>query len=499
MAIDLIDIHKRFGPATALDGVSLRLERGSVHGLLGENGAGKTTIMNVLYGLVRPDSGRIQIDGRPVAIHSPADAITRGIGMVHQHFMLAGQLTVLDNVLLGDRRQGQFLSRRHASRRLVELAGSLGWEIDPAARIERLSVGQQQRVEILKALYRDIDLLIFDEPTAVLTPQETDNLLSAMSRLRDAGKAVVFISHKLAEVQRICDRLTILRRGRVTWEGPATASADELAARMVGEEYRQREQVRLPMNEKRAETNESIFRIESARTAGLAELSLSVGPEIVGIAGVDGNGQQELAELLVGLRPAAAGRIMLHGEDVTALGLAARNRLGIAHIPNDRKLEALVPSMSIAQNIALKHHGRRPFSRSGIMNWARVHQSATQLAGLFDVRAASIDAPASSLSGGNQQKVVLARELALVKPRVIIAMNPTRGLDIAATHFVHERLLDHRNAGCAVIVISSELDELLAICDRLAVLYRGRLTETNFPHTDTSEIGRLMAGLEGPA
>ena len=495
MAIDLIDIHKRFGLTTALDGVSLRLERGSVHGLLGENGAGKTTIMNVLYGLVRPDSGQIRMDGRPAAIRSPADAIAMGIGMVHQHFMLAGQLTVLDNILLGDRRQSQFLSRRQASGRLIQLAGSLGWEVDPAARIEELSVGQQQRVEILKALYRDIDLLILDEPTAVLTPQETDNLLSAMSRLRDAGKAVVFISHKLAEVQRICDRLTILRRGRVAWEGPATAGADELAARMVGEEHHQGEQARLPVNPKREETNRSILKLESVRAEGLAELSLTVGAEVLGIAGVDGNGQQELAELLVGLRSASSGRIMLGGEDVTALGLAARNRLGIAHIPNDRKLEALVPSMSIAQNIALKHHGRRPFSRSGIVNWARVHQSASELAGMFDVRASSVDTPVATLSGGNQQKVVLARELAVVKPRAIVAMNPTRGLDIAATRFVHERLIEHRNAGCAVIVISSELDELLTICDRLAVLYRGRLTETSFPHTDTAEIGRLMAGL----
>ena len=491
MLVKLENISKSFGGAPALSNVSLTLQPGRVHGVLGENGAGKSTLMNILYGLIRPDAGRIVIDSTAVAIRSPHDAIARGIGMVHQHFMLAGALSVLDNVLLGDRRQRQLLPRHVLAKRLVELSGAIGLEMDVDARVDALSVGAQQRVEILKALHRDVRVLILDEPTAVLTPLEVDQLFDAIARLRDRGTAIVFISHKLNEVKRICEDLTVLRKGAVAWQGLAQEiSADDLAHKMVGH----------PVAEVRNLQRESagssaILELRGVAAVGLSRLDLSVGAEIFGIAGVDGNGQQELAEVLVGLQRVSSGRSLLNGLDISSMDLAQRAALGVAHIPNDRKREGLVGAMSVVENIALKHHARPPFRTGPFVSWRMLRGTAEALVSRFDVRAANLDSPVERLSGGNQQKVILARELALVEPRVIVATNPVRGLDIAATHFVYEQLLQHRAAGRGVVLISSELDELLRLCDRIAVLYRGRLTMTDFPKGSVDAIGRLMAGL----
>jgi general nucleoside transport system ATP-binding protein len=490
--IELAHISKRFGDVAALADVSLSIPSGRVVGLLGENGAGKSTLMNVLYGLVRPDAGEIRIDGSPVTIRSPKDALALGVGMVHQHFMLAGGMIVLDNVLLGDRRQGQWLDRRSAARTLSDLSRRLELNVDPYARVEEQSVGQQQRVEIVKALYRDARVLILDEPTAVLTPQESEQLLAAMRRLRDEGRSVVFISHKLGEVLRACDDVVVMRRGRVEWSGPARGvTPEELARHMVG-----RDVAEVRADTKSDPTTPPVIRLDGITAQGITDITLPVGAEMVGIAGVDGNGQQELAEVIVGLRHVASGRLWLGDEDITHLDVARRTRLGVAHIPNDRRHEGLVPSMTVAENVALKQHGRPPFSRGvGVVSWKRTRVVARDLASAFDVRAASVDVPVGALSGGNQQKVLLARELALVRPRVVVAMNPARGLDVAATNFVYEQLLKCRRDGCAVVLISSDLDELLRLCDRIAVLYRGRLTMTDFPRAGVRQIGRLMAGV----
>jgi ABC-type uncharacterized transport system ATPase subunit len=510
-ALELLDIRKRFGTLAALDGVTLRLAPGQVHGLLGENGAGKSTLMNVAFGLLQPDSGAIRISNQPASLRSPADAIAAGIGMVHQHFMLAGAMTVLDNVLLGDRRAPQFLHRKRDAEKLSAIAARLGWTIDPAARIERLSVGQQQRVEILKALWRDVRVLILDEPTAVLTPPEVEQLFQAVRRLRDEGHSVVFISHKLGEVKTICDHLTVLRRGKVVWEGATSeVSAAQLARHMVGREIESLTRPTpttgpaflnpggtgklpsLPV----AQNPQAVLELKKLRAPGLQTISLQIpAGQILGIAGVDGNGQQELAEVVTGLRPISAGQIFLDNHEISHTRLKDRLPLGIAHIPNDRHLEALATSMTVTENIALKRYNAPPLSRLGVMSWRSASSVARHLVKQFDIRTPSTDSPVAALSGGNQQKVVLARELAMAKPRLIVAMNPVRGLDIAAANFVYQQLLDHRAAGAAILLISSELDELLSLSDRIAVLYEGQLTLTNFPATTREEIGQLMAGI----
>ena len=490
-AVELVGISKEFGSLKALRDVSVTIPPGRVVGLLGENGAGKSTLMNVLYGLIRPDAGEIRIDGTPVSLRSPADAIGHCVGMVHQHFTLAPAMTVLDNVLLGDRRQGTWLGRRAAARALRTLSERLDLAVNPLARIEDLSVGQQQRVEILKALYRDAKVLILDEPTAVLTPQESEQLLAAVRRLRDEGRSIVFISHKLGEVLRACDDVVVLRRGRVVWSGSAQGvTPGELARHMVGQEVTE-----VRRDVAGASGTAPVLSVDRISATGLSDVSFSVGAEILGIAGVDGNGQQELAEVLLGLRPATAGQVLLDTEDLTKLTLSQRTQRGIAHIPNDRKREGLVAGMSVAENVALKQHRRAPFSRAGILSSKSARAVARDLASSFDVRATSVDVPIGTLSGGNQQKVLLARELALIPPRVVVAMNPARGLDVAATNFVFEQLLKCRRAGCAVVLISGDLDELLRLSDRVAVMYRGRLTMSDYPRVGVAEIGRMMAGL----
>ncbi|HEV8378138.1 MAG TPA: ABC transporter ATP-binding protein [Tepidisphaeraceae bacterium] len=492
-SIELHHIVKSFGSVRAVNDVSMTIAPGMVHGVLGENGAGKTTLMNILYGMVQRDGGDIRIDARPVDIHSPRDAIAHGIGMVHQHFMLAGAMSVLDNVLLGDQRESVLLDRASAAKRLVKLAKDLNLEVDPAARVEELSVGRQQRVEILKALWREVNLLILDEPTAVLTPQETEQLFVAVRRLRSRGKSVVFISHKLREVLSICDRLAVLRAGRVVWEGSSKdASEERLASIMVGEDF-STSIGQPPVGS--ASADAKLLRVVNICAPGLNYISFDLRNEILGIAGVDGNGQQELAEAIIGLRPLDEGQILVLDRDISTLDARGRFQLGLAHIPNDRKHEGLIGSMGIGENLVLKQHSSPPFSTRGIMHWRRVRESAASLVDQFDIRTASLETPISTLSGGNQQKVVLARELGLSRPKVIIAMNPTRGLDVAATRFVHEQLLAHRARGAGIVLISSELDEILQLSDRVGVLYRGRLTMSDFPRDGIERIGRLMAGL----
>jgi simple sugar transport system ATP-binding protein len=375
---------------------------------------------------------------------------------------------------------------------LEKLANDLNLGVDLSARVEELSVGQQQRVEILKALWRDVSLLILDEPTAVLTPQETEQLFSAVRRLRSRGKSIVFISHKLREVLSICDRLTVLRGGHVVWEGAGNdATEGQLASIMVGEDFSPIEK----STARAASVDAAILRLLNISAPGLNSISFDLHNEILGIAGVDGNGQQELAEAIVGLRPLEQGQIFLADLDIYYLAARQRFQLGLAHIPNDRKREGLIGSMGIPQNLMLKQHFSPPFSNRGIMHWRQVRESATRLAQDFDIRTSSPDTPISTLSGGNQQKVVLARELGLSQPKIIIAMNPTRGLDVAATRFVHEQLLAHRLRGAAILLISSELDEILQLGDRIAVLYRGRLTMSDFPRQGVEKIGRMMAGV----
>lgn len=491
-AVELRNIRKRFGDVTALDHVSVSILPGRVHGLLGENGAGKSTLMNVLYGLLRPDGGDIVITARPANIRSPQDALAAGVGMVHQHFMLAGAMTVLDNVLLGDRRAKQWLDRATAGDKLAELSTRLGLPIDPAARIADLSVGQQQRVEILKALYRDVRVLILDEPTAVLTPAETNQLFAAVDQLRSAGKSVVFISHKLGEIKRICDDLTVLRRGRVVFQGLASGvSSDELSRHMIGRDVAPIRLNRDAASNTSSDPDSITLELDSLSSRPLRDISLRIRPgEILGIAGVDGNGQQELAEAILGLRGIDAGRVLFRGQDIGRFPSDERSNLGIAHIPNDRKREGLIASMTVTENLALKH----PFSRFGIMKWSTVRRAANDLIRKFDVRTPSADAPVGTLSGGNQQKLILARELAIAAPKLVIAMNPARGLDVAATNFVYEQLLTCRARGGAVLLINSELDELLALCDRIGVLYGGRFTMSDFPRDGFAEIGRMMTG-----
>ena len=506
--IQLLHIKKTFADLVALDGVCLSLPPGRIHGLLGENGAGKTTLMNILYGLLRADSGTILIAGQPVKIHSPQDALLAGIGMVHQHFMLAGAMTVLDNVLLGDRRAGRWLDRATAAARLIELSKHLGLPVDPAAKISDLSVGGQQRVEILKALYRDVQILILDEPTAVLTPAETEQLFTAVNRLKSEGKSIVFISHKLGEIKRICDDLTVLRRGRVVFQGIATdVSTEELARQMVGRDVvpirrssfsdsaegtqvfaTGEERVPSAPPQKKAR---AVLSVEAISIPPLENISLHIhAGEILGIAGVDGNGQRELSEAILGLRSPASGQIFVSGNDIAPLSIADRAALGIAHIPNDRRREGLVGTMSVTENLALKHQ----FSRLGLMRWPTARRTARDLIQKFDIRVPSADTPVSTLSGGNQQKVILARELAIVEPKLVIAMNPVRGLDVAATQFVYEQLLACRARGGAILLISSELDELLTLCDRIGVLYNGRFTMSDFPQEGIGELGGMMTG-----
>ena len=509
MELALRGITKRFGPLAANDGISLTVAPGQVHALLGENGAGKTTLMNVLYGLTQPDEGEILIDGKPVRFGSPKDAIAAGIGMVHQHFMLVPTFTVAENVTLGIehglggasspreiRSRIGLLDRRRTRREVRDLSSAFGLDVDPDALVENLPVGIQQRVEIVKALVRQANVLILDEPTAVLTPAETEELFRIIKRLRDGGTSVIFISHKLREVQSIADTITVLRRGKVVGERAPDATEGDLAALMVGRD------VQLRVSKAVAHPGDIVLAVSDLAVRGddgglpVHGLSFEVrAGEILGIAGVQGNGQTELCEALLGLRPTVAGTVTLDGRDLTHAQPVARLRAGVAYVPEDRREDGLVGSFSVAENLILNLYEKPEFSSGINLRLPAIAANATERVAEFDVRTGSTATPVGTLSGGNQQKVILARELGR-EHKVLIASQPTRGLDVGSIEFVHRRIVQQRDHGVAVVIVSSELDEIYALADRIAVMYEGQITGFRDPDVPAAELGQLMAGAD---
>jgi general nucleoside transport system ATP-binding protein len=478
--------------------VDLVIEWGQVHALLGENGAGKTTLMNVVYGLVRADSGEIVFDGRPALIHGPTDAIRLGIGMVHQHFMLIPPLTVAENVILGHETVGPAgtVDLQEARRQVTALGTRYGLEVDPGARVADLSVGMQQRVEILKSLYRGARLLIMDEPTAVLTPQEAQGLFEILRSLAKEGKAIIFITHKLGEVIDIADRITVMRHGKVVaTTTPGESSPADLARLMVGRP------VMLQVDKRPAHPGRPVLQLQQLvidddrhhpAVEGV-DLEIRSG-EIVGVAGVEGNGQNELVEALVGLRQPRSGTVVLNGRDVTRATARTFISLGVGHIPADRHRMGIVLEHSIADNLVLSTYDRRPFAAGIVRQLAAIWSYAKRLIKAFDIRAESPAQRVASLSGGNQQKVVAARELGR-NPKVLIASQPTRGLDVGSIEFIHKQIVEQRDAGLAVLLVSSELDEVLSLSDRVAVMYRGKIVGVlEGQAAERERIGLMMAG-----
>ncbi len=497
MKLELRGITKRYGALVANDAIDLTVEPGEIHGLLGENGAGKTTLMNVLYGLVQPDEGSILVDGRQAVLRSPKDAIKAGIGMVHQHFMLVPVFTVAENVTLGVERTRflGLLDRRGMRREVRELSERYSLQVDPDAYVEDIPVGAQQRVEIIKALLREANVLILDEPTAVLTPGETEDLFRIMRELKDGGRSIIFISHKLKEVQAIADTITVLRRGRVIGQRPPTASDGELASLMVGRK------VDLKVTKTAASYGDVVLDVSGLTVTGeqgavaVDDVTFQVrAGEILGVAGVQGNGQTELCEALMGLRPVTAGSVRLAGVDVTGDTARQRIRAGIGYIPEDRQEDGLVASFSVADNLILDVFDRPPYARGIALDLPAIRETAGQRVEQFDVRTTSIDTPTGTLSGGNQQKVILAREIGR-DLKLLVASQPTRGLDVGSIEFVHRRLVEQRDEGVAVIIISAELDEIYALADRIAVMYEGKITGFRPPTVPVAELGLLMTGV----
>jgi ABC-type uncharacterized transport system ATPase subunit len=495
--LELRGITKQFPGVLANDHVDFDLKRGEVHALLGENGAGKSTLMNILYGLYSADEGEIIVNGKTVAFSSPHDAIEQGIGMVHQHFMLIPVMTVTENIVLASEpTTGRvFLDYDGARKRVEEISQRFGFAIAPDARIQDITVGQQQRVEILKALYRDADILILDEPTAVLTPQEATELFAILKGLVDEGMSIIFISHKLNEVLEIADRITVLRRGKridtIPREGATEAS---LARAMVGRE------VLLRVDKKPASPGETLMQVEDLRVfddrglEAVRGVSFDVrAGEIVGIAGVDGNGQTELIDALTGLRRPADGRIEIDGHDLTDSNADAHLEAGLGHIPEDRQRRGLVLEFSLAENLVLHDYDKEPYSRFGTISPRRILSRARKLLRDYDVRGGGPRTPAAALSGGNQQKVVVAREVSR-NPRVLIAAQPTRGLDVGAIEFVHRQLVAERGTGRGVLLVSLELEEILSLSDRILVIYEGRIVGEFSPDVTEEELGIAMTG-----
>ncbi|MGH6901417.1 MAG: ABC transporter ATP-binding protein [Geminicoccaceae bacterium] len=490
-------VTKTFGAFKALDRVTLRVRKGSIHAILGENGAGKTTLMNVLYGLYHPDEGTIRIDGRPVAIHSPKDAIALGVGMIHQHFMLVNALTVTENVVLGLEGQGAALDLRGHARRIAELSRGFGFEVDPMAPVWRLPMGMRQRVEILKPLYRGAKILILDEPTSVLAPGEIERFLAGLGRLRDAGHTILFITHKLEEVMAVADRVTVMRAGRVTAEDEtANTNRRRLARLMVGRDvvfelergHGAPGPVVLEAEGLRAENDRGLPALD-----GLS-LTLRAG-EILGIAGVDGNGQDELAEVIAGLRPLRAGRVRVRGRDIAGLSIRRRRtEAGIGFVPADRQGTALVLDYAAPANLILHAFDRWPVARLGVLNLGLINRRAAALIEKYDVRLRGLRQPVRLLSGGNQQKLILAREIE-ADPAVLVILQPCKGLDVGAIEFVQNTLLEQRAKGMAILYVSTELEHVLAVADRIAVMYRGRITGILDRREASAEhLGLLMAG-----
>ena len=496
-ALEMRGITKRFPGVVANDGIDLSIRPGEIHALLGENGAGKSTLMNILYGLVTPDSGEILLDGAPVQIDGPSDAIARGIGMVHQHFMLVPVFSVAENIVLGNETMANpvFLDVGKSDGRIKALARQLGFEIDPNATVGDLSVGIQQRIEILKALYRGAKVLILDEPTAVLTPQETAEIFLVLRRLADEGTSIVFISHKLYEVLEIADRITVIRRGRVVGQAdPSTATEQDLAEMMVGRE------VSLIVDKGPAHPTDVVLEVadlsvaDDRGTVVVDDCSFEVrAGEIFGIAGVAGNGQAELVEALTGLRKARGGRVQLAGRDILNASSRELSEQGMAYIPGDRQRYGLVLAYPIEDNLILTDYYHPPFSKRGVIQEKAIAAWAAELIPQYDIRTPNGDVPASTLSGGNQQKVIVAREFSR-DLKLLIADQPTRGIDVGSIEFIHKQIVAKRDAGTAVLLVSAELDEVLELSDRIGVIFRGRLVAiVDGGSAEKDQIGLIMA------
>jgi simple sugar transport system ATP-binding protein len=494
--LELRGITKKFGDFVANDRIDLTVEPGTVHALLGENGAGKSTLMNVLFGLYDADDGEILVDDKVVNFAGPGDAMRAGIGMVHQHFMLVHPFTVAENVMLGHEQLGpnRLLDIDAARRRVLEISDRFGFNVDPDAVVEDLSVGAQQRVEIIKALSRDADVLILDEPTAVLTPQETDELLDIVGQLRDSGTSVVLITHKLREVQAVADIITVIRLGKVVGTAKPTASQSELATMMVGRD------VTMAVDKTAAKPGDVVLEVTGLSAVNelgyttLDDVSLEVrAGEILAVAGVQGNGQTELAEAILGAVHATAGSITLDGEQLLGRSIKSALGAGIGFVPEDRTTDGVVSTFTIENNLVLDLIDDKRFSTRGNIDVAAIESNATDKITAFDVRTTSSKATAGSLSGGNQQKVVLARELSR-DLKLLVASQPTRGLDIGSIEFVHRQIVAERDKGVAVLIISSELDEVVALADRVAVMYHGKIVGIVPPSTDRKTLGLMMAG-----
>jgi len=497
--LELRSITKRFPGVLANDHINLTLQEGEIHALLGENGAGKTTLMNILYGLYQPDEGEIYVRGKQIKVHSPVDAISAGIGMVHQHFMLIPVFTVVDNVMLGEEplRAAGFLDRKFVAETVQEISAQYNLEVEPMAFVRDLPVGVQQRVEIIKLLYRKADILIFDEPTAVLTPQEVEELFKIMHSLTKQGKSIIFITHKLREVLEVADRITVIRRGAVVGATtPAEADQNKLAAMMVGREVQlELEKVSAKVGAVELDVSDLVVSDDLSSVA-VDHISFQVrSGEILGIAGVQGNGQTELVVALTGLRKTVSGKVTLMNKDITHATPRQVTELGTAHVPEDRQRDGLVLGFPISENLVLNTYYQPPYARGVSLRSDVVLRESKRLIQEFDIRTPGPMVTAGSLSGGNQQKVIIARELS--RPlHLLIASQPTRGLDVGSIEYIHTQILVRRDSGVAVLLVSTELDEVLELSDRIAVMFRGKIVAIVPSENATKEyIGLLMAGV----
>ncbi|MCG3084056.1 ABC transporter ATP-binding protein [Anoxybacillus sp. LAT_35] len=495
--IEMLNIRKVFGNFVANDNITLQLKKGEIHALLGENGAGKSTLMNVLFGLYQPDGGEIRVKGKKVNIANPNVANDLGIGMVHQHFMLVDTFTVTENIILGSEpTKGGQIDIEKAEQEVRELSERYGLAVDPKAKIADISVGMQQRVEILKTLYRGADILIFDEPTAVLTPQEIQELIQIMKALVREGKSIILITHKLKEIMEVCDRVTVIRRGKgIGTLNVSETNPNELASLMVGREVHFKTEKQPPKVGKPVLEIENLVVKDSRGITAVDHLNLTVhAGEIVGIAGVDGNGQTELIEAITGLIKSESGSIRLNGKEIRNLTPRQITETGVGHIPQDRHKHGLVLDFPIGENMVLQTYYKEPYSKRGILNFKAIYDKARQLIQEFDVRTPDEYTKARALSGGNQQKAIIGREVDR-DPDLLIAAQPTRGLDVGAIEFIHKRLIEQRDKGKAVLLVSFELDEIMNVSDRIAVIYEGKIVAIVDPkETTEQELGLLMAG-----
>jgi ABC-type uncharacterized transport system ATPase subunit len=495
--IEMLNIRKEFPGIVANDQVTLQVKKGEIHALLGENGAGKSTLMNVLFGLYQPEEGEIKVKGKTVKITNPNVANDLGIGMVHQHFMLVDTFTVTENIILGkEPSKAGKINLKEASKEVRKLSEQYGLSVDPDAKISDISVGMQQRVEILKTLYRGAEILIFDEPTAVLTPQEIKELIGIMKKLIQEGKSIILITHKLKEIMEVCDRVTVIRKGKgIGTLNVKDTNPTELASLMVGRDvvFKTEKNEAAPKHPVLEITGLTVKDNRGVEAVRNLHLTVKAG-EIVGIAGVDGNGQSELIEAITGLRKSESGKILLNGKEIQNLPPRKVTETGVGHIPQDRHKHGLVLDFPIGENMVLQTYYKKPYSNRGVINFNKVYEKAKSLIEEFDVRTPSVYTPARALSGGNQQKAIIGREVDR-DPDLLIAAQPTRGLDVGAIEFIHKRLIEHRDHGKAVLLISFELDEIMNVSDRIAVIYEGQIVAVLNPkETTEQELGLLMAG-----